>query len=91
MKKIYGKKIAAFGKCTGNKGGLVDRTLEIYETKRGLKGVLWDSGFMHWKSGDAEPISVAHFYYKDNDATIYRVREYFNFTGEGITIISMVK
>jgi hypothetical protein len=78
---MYGKLIAKFGKTTGPNGtGLVNRVLEIYEIKTGLKGVLWDSSFIGWKSKPNEPISVAKFRYKDNDATIYRVKEYFNFS-----------
>lgn len=66
MKKIYGSKVAVFVKD--------GKTLEIYELKKGLKGVLWED-----KYSNSEPTSIAHFYYKDNDATIYRVKEYFGF------------
>ena len=43
-KKIYGKLIATYQKNSdGSKVGLMNRTLEIYELKSGLKGVLWCS------------------------------------------------
>ena len=39
-KKIYGKLIATYQKNSdGLKSGLMNRTLEIYELKSGLKGV----------------------------------------------------
>ena len=44
--------------CTGKHGGCLDLTLEIYETKTLYKSVLWDSSFLHWKSGTHKPMSV---------------------------------
>ena len=42
--KIYGKLIARARKnSNGSPCGLMDRTLEIYEIKTGLKGVLFKS------------------------------------------------
>ena len=42
--KVYGKLIACARKnSNGSLCGLMDRTLEIYEIKTGLKGVLFKS------------------------------------------------
>ena len=77
-KKIYGKLIATYQKNSdGSKSGLMNRTLEIYELKSGLKGVLWSSSSKGWKDNDNNIMSVAKFNYADRDATEYRVCEYF--------------
>ena len=48
--KIYGKLIARARKnSNGNPCGLMDKTLEIYEIKTGLKGVLFESSEKGWK------------------------------------------
>ena len=56
-----------------NGSGLVDRTLEIYQLKRGYKGVLWNSGKMHWKSAPNIPLDI----YKAK--TIDEIKNKFNF------------
>ena len=77
-KKIYGKLIATYQKnFDGSKSGLMNRTLEIYELKSGLKGVLWSSSSKGWKDNENNIISIAKFNYADRDATEYRVCEYF--------------
>ena len=77
-KKIYGKLIATYQKNSdGIKGGLMNRTLEIYEMKTWLKGVLWSSSTKGWKDNEKNIISVAKFNYADRDATEHRVCEYF--------------
>ena len=73
--RIYGKLVATYRKSS-NGGAVMNRTLEVYETKRGLKGVLWASPYKGWKQPQ-NLISIAHFYNRDGDATLYRVREYF--------------
>ena len=77
-KKIYGKLIATYQKNSdGSKSGFMNRTLEIYELKSGLKGVLWFSSSKGWKDNENNIISVAKFNYADRDATEYRVCEHF--------------
>ena len=77
-KKIYGKLITTYQKNSdGSQSGLMNRTLEIYELKSGLKGVLWCSSTKGWKDDVNNIISVAKFNYDDRDATEYRVCEYF--------------
>ena len=76
-KSIYGELIHTFNKESGKKPGLLDRTLEIYRLKKGLKGVLWNSGFMHWKSGGAKPLDVVKF--RGAEATVDNVRTHFGF------------
>lgn len=49
--------------------------LVIYECNYGLRGEL----FVQVKPFKYEKMSVAKFYYKDKDASIYRVKEYFGF------------
>ena len=76
---IYGKRaLICRRNSQGDKYGLWDRTLEIYQTKKGLKGVLFNSGTIGWRK-KKNIISIAHFYYKDGDATYQRVQEYFGF------------
>ena len=77
-KKIYGKLIATYQKNSDSiKGGLMNRTLEIYEMKTGLKGVLWCSSSKGWKDNEKNIISVVKFNYADRDATEHHVCEYF--------------
>ena len=77
-KKIYGKLIATYQKNSdGSKSGLMNRTLEIYELKSGLKGVLWSSTSKGWKDNENNIISIAKFNYADRHATEYRVCEDF--------------
>jgi hypothetical protein len=44
----------------GNKFGLRDRTLEIYETKRMRKGIVYDSSRKGWKNVDCV-IAIGYF------------------------------
>ena len=77
-KKIYGKLIATYHKNSdGSTSGLMNRTLEIYELKTCLKGVLWSSSSKGWKDNENNIISVAKFNYADCDATEHCVCEYF--------------
>ena len=46
--------------------------LRVYENKQGLRGTLLDS--------NGHNISSTMFYEKDRDTTIYRLKEYFDFT-----------
>ena len=79
--KNYGKLIErSFKNSNGKEGGLMDRCLEIYEIKSGLKGVLFNSGMKGWKRKE-NIISFAYFKEKDGDATVHRVKEYFGFAG----------
>lgn len=56
-----------------NGGSLIDRTLEIYQLKNGYKGVLWNSGKMHWKSAPNIPMDI----YRAK--TIDQIKDKFNF------------
>lgn len=47
--------------------------LMVYENKQGLRGTVLDK--------DGKVTMSTMFYHKDNDATVYRVREYFGFKG----------
>ena len=47
--------------------------LKIFELKTCLKGVLLDL------KDNCKTISSAKFYFKDNEGTIFRVKEYYNF------------
>ena len=77
-KKIYGKLIATYQKNSdGSKSGLMNRTLEIYELKSGLKGVLWSSSSKGWKDNENNIISVAKIEYTDRDATEQFLCNYF--------------
>lgn len=80
--KIYGKLIGTYGKHANGyhekaEGGIIDLTLEIYETKTGLKGVLWQSRYKGWKENKHNIISTAWF--KERDRDIFRVLEYYGF------------
>lgn len=52
------------------------KLLIIKETPYGLHGEvkIWNSFLKKW-----EFLMSASFYYRDNDATIFRVKQYFNF------------
>ena len=85
--KIYGKLIARARKnSNGSLCGLMDRTLEIYEIKTGLKGVLFESSEKGWKKKE-NIISSAHFKIEEGDATPYRVCEYFGFPYSSLNIL----
>lgn len=85
--KIYGKLIACVRKnSNGSPCGLMDRTLEIYEIKTGLKGVLFESSEKGWKKKE-NVISSALFKIEEGDATPYRVCEYFGFPYSSLNIL----
>ena len=85
--KIYGKLIAIARKnSNGSPCGLMDRTLEIYEIKTGLKGVLFKSSEKGWKRKE-NVISSALFKIEEGDATPYRVCEYFGFPYSSLNIL----
>lgn len=85
--KVYGKLIACVRKnSNGSPYGLMDRTLEIYEIKTGLKGVLFKSSEKGWKKKE-NVISSAIFRTEDRDATPYRVCEYFGFPYSSLNIL----
>ena len=78
---IYGTLVQTCKKNSeGFKYGLMDRTLEIYETKRGMKGVLFNSSRRGWKRKECV-LSIAHFKRSDQDGkcSIEGVKEYFGF------------
>ena len=78
--KIYGKLIARARKnSNGSPYGLMDRTLEIYEIKTGLKGVLFKSSEKGWKKKE-NVISCAVFKAEDKDATPQRAVSYTHLT-----------
>jgi len=66
--KVYSK-----NSKTNGKGGLMDRTLEIYKRTKGFQGKLWNSGFSGWKGGRRKPMEV----YKAD--TVDEILKYFNF------------
>jgi hypothetical protein len=77
----YGKLIERVNKnSTGSKFGLMDRTLEIFETKRGLKGILYISNEIGWRNKQ-HILFVCHFTEKTEgeQPSVQRVKEYFNF------------
>lgn len=77
----YGKLIETCKKNShGHKVGLMDRTLEIYETKRGLKGIVYDSSRRGWKN-EYSVLFISHFTEKSEGEkpSVQRVKEYFNF------------
>ena len=85
--KVYGKLIACARKnSNGSLCGLMDRTLEIYEIKTGLKGVLFKSSEKGWKRKE-NVISSALFKIEEGDATPYRVCEYFGFPYSSLNIL----
>ena len=79
--KVYGKLIAKYTRTEGDTA-VLNRTLLIFKRPSGLYAQLWKSGTMRWREWDANMIQSASFYNKDNDATEYRVLEYFG--GQGI-------
>lgn len=78
--KVYGKLIASFHKSTGKMPGLIDRTLEIYETKTGLKACIWNCSFKGWKGTWHRPITQ-EFYkgLKNNEVNIYHLKDLYRF------------
>ena len=85
--KIYGKLIACARKnSNGSPCGLMDRTLEIYEIKTGLKGVLFKSFEKGWKRKE-NVVSCAIFRTEDRDAIPQRVCEYFGFPYSSLNIL----
>lgn len=77
----YGKLIETVRKNSkGNKVGLMDRTLEIYETKKGLKGIEYISNERGWRN-DNHILSICHFTERTEGErpSIQRVKEYFNY------------
>ena len=84
--KVYGKLIACARKNSNGCHGFMDRTLEIYEIKTGLKGVLFKSSEKGWKKKE-NVISSAIFRTEDRDATPYRVCEYFGFPYSSLNIL----
>ena len=85
--KIYGKLIARARKnSNGSPYGFMDRTLEIYEIKTGLKGVLFKSSEKGWKRKE-NVISSAIFRAEDRDAIPQRVCEYFGFPYSSLDIL----
>ena len=73
--RINGKLVATYGK---DKGGLIYRVLEVYETKTLLKAILWNSSFKGWKSEPHEPIKVTR--YKKTETTIEEIVDANEFT-----------
>ena len=85
--RIYGKLIACARKnSNGSRCGFMDRTLEIYEIKTGLKGVLFKSSQKGWKRKE-NVISYAIFRTKDGVDTPQRVCEYFGFPYSSLNIL----
>ena len=84
--RIYGKLIACARKNSNGRHGFMDRTLEIYEIKTGLKGVLFKSSEKGWKKKE-NVISCAIFRTEDRDATPQRVCEYFGFPYSSLNIL----
>ena len=85
--KIYGKLIARARKnSNGSPYGFMDRTLEIYEIKTGLKGVLFKSSQKGWKRKE-NVISCVIFRTKDKVDTPQRVCEYFGFPYSSLNIL----
>lgn len=85
--KIYGKLIACVRKnSNGSWCGFMDRTMEIYEIKTGLKGVLFKSSQKGWKRKE-NVISYAIFKTKDGVDTSQRVCEYFGFPYSSLNIL----
>ena len=85
--KIYGKLIACARKnSNGSPCGLMDRTLEIYEIKTGLKGVLFKSSEKGWKKKE-NVISSSLVKIEEGDATPYRVCEYFGLPYSSLNIV----
>lgn len=77
----YGKLIETCKKNSkGSKVGLMDRTLEIYETNKGLKGIEYISNERGWKN-ENHILSICHFTEKTEGErpSIQRVKEYFNY------------
>lgn len=85
--KIYGKLIVRARKnSNGSPCGLMDRTLEIYEIKTGLKGIMFKSSEKGWKKKE-NVISYTLFKTEDKDATPQRVCEHFGFPYSSLDIL----
>lgn len=84
--KIYGKLITCVRKNSNGSHGFMDRTMEIYEIKTGLKGVLFKSSQKGWKRKE-NVISYAIFKTKDGYDTPQRVCEYFGFPYSSLNIL----
>lgn len=79
--KIYGKLIARARKnSNGSPYGLMDRTLEIYEIKTGLKGVLFESSEKGWKKKE----NVIFVPFSEQRTGMKRLIEYVN------TLVSLI-
>lgn len=79
----YGKLVERVsGNSKGAKYGLRDRTLEIFETKRGLKGIVYISNQKGWRKED-NILSICHFteQTEGRQPSVERVKEYFGFLG----------
>lgn len=74
--KIYGKFISRYFRVSKDNPKEIHNCLEIYQTKRGLKGVLFDCGGNNWRTKE-NVLSVAHF--NNSDENLFRVLEYFHF------------
>lgn len=77
----YGKLIETVRKNSkGHNAGLMDRTLEIYETKKGFKGIEYISYYRGWRN-ENHILSICHFTEKTEGErpSIQRVKEYFNY------------
>ena len=62
VKKIFGKHFANC-KFSSNGGAVLNRTLEVYLTKKFIKGVLWNSGIKGWREEPHKPIKELKFNY----------------------------
>lgn len=85
----YGKLIAWVNKNSkGSEYGLMDRTLEIYQLKTGLKGILYRSDELGWRKAK-NVLSVCKFTESTEveRPSIQRVKEYFGFGNKQETLI----
>ena len=88
---MYGKRTSEYWECGTPKEKITsrgfqiispftDRRLEIFDLKTCRKAIVFQCvGFKKWQE-----VSSAKFYYKDNDASDYRIKEYFGFLGENV-------
>jgi len=56
VKKEYGRHIANYKYVETPNGGIVHRVLEIYQTKTGIKGLLWRTTTKGWREEPNVPI-----------------------------------
>ncbi len=85
----YGKLIARVNKNSkGSDYGIMDRTLEIYQLKTGLKGILYRSDEFGWRKAN-NVISVCKFTESTEGErpSIQRVKEYFGFGNRQETLV----